>query len=112
MSLPLFGSISPAAVADWNKVLLQLDLKGGTGYKYDRCHFAFPFCGPLDTAGTLVGIGTKSAFLDKGKATCPEPAGLLLADAIGTVGGAVLGTSTVTTYVESAAGVAAGGRTG
>lgn len=73
--------------------------------------FAFLFVDLFDTLGTLIGVGTKAKMLDKdGRLPRIKPA--LLADAIGTSAGAVLGTSTVTTFVESASGVAAGGRTG
>ena len=73
--------------------------------------FAFLFVDMFDTLGTLIGVGTKANMLDKdGRLPGIKPA--LLADAIGTSVGAVLGTSTVTTFVESASGVAAGGRTG
>ena len=73
--------------------------------------FAFLFVDLFDTLGTLVGVATKSGMLDKdGRLPKIKPA--LMADALGTSAGAVLGTSTVTTFVESASGVAAGGRTG
>ena len=73
--------------------------------------FAFLFVDLFDTLGTLIGVATKADMLDeKGRLPGIKPA--LLADAVGTSAGAVLGTSTVTTFVESASGVAAGGRTG
>ncbi|SEF42410.1 putative MFS transporter, AGZA family, xanthine/uracil permease [Caloramator fervidus] len=73
--------------------------------------FTFLFVDMFDTVGTLVGVASKADMLDKdGK--LPRARQALLADAIGTTFGAILGTSTVTTYVESAAGVAEGGRTG
>lgn len=73
--------------------------------------FAFLFVDLFDTLGTLIGVASKADMLDKdGK--LPKIRGALLADAIGTSVGAVLGTSTTTTFVESAAGVAEGGRTG
>lgn len=73
--------------------------------------FAFLFVDIFDTIGTLVGCAAKADLLDEdGK--LPGAKGALLSDAIGTVVGAVCGTSTVTTYVESSAGVEAGGRTG
>lgn len=73
--------------------------------------FAFLFVDLFDTLGTLVGVSTKAGFLDK-NGQLPKVKGALLADAVATTGGAVLGTSTVTTFVESASGVAEGGRTG
>lgn len=73
--------------------------------------FAFLFVDMFDTLGTLIGVATKADMLDKeGRLPGIKPA--LLADAVGTSVGAVLGTSTVTTFVESASGVSAGGRTG
>lgn len=73
--------------------------------------FAFLFVDIFDTIGTLIGVSSKAGFLDKdGK--LPRVKEALLADAIGTTIGALLGTSTVTTFVESAAGVSEGGRTG
>lgn len=73
--------------------------------------FAFLFVDLFDTLGTLIGVATKANMLDKeGRLPAIKPA--LMADAVGTSVGAVLGTSTITTFVESASGVAAGGRTG
>ena len=73
--------------------------------------FTFLFMDLFDTLGTLIGVSTKAGMLDEeGRIPRVKPA--LFADAIGTTMGAVLGTSTVTTYVESASGVAEGGRTG
>ena len=73
--------------------------------------FTFLFVDMFDTVGTLVGVSSKAGMLDKdGKV--PRVKQALLADSIGTFTGAILGTSTVTTYVESASGVAEGGRTG
>lgn len=73
--------------------------------------FSFLFVDVFDTLGTLIGVATKAKMLDKnGRLPGIKPA--LLADAIGTTAGAVFGTSTITTFVESASGVAAGGRTG
>lgn len=73
--------------------------------------FTFLMIDMFDTVGTLVGVSTKAGMLDE-KGNVPRAKQALLADAIGTAVGAVLGTSTVTTYVESASGVAEGGRTG
>lgn len=73
--------------------------------------FAFLFVDIFDTIGTLIGVSAKAEMLDKdGKLEKIKPA--LLADAVATTAGAVLGTSTTTTFIESASGVAAGGRTG
>lgn len=73
--------------------------------------FSFLFVDIFDTLGTLIGVATKANMLDKdGKLPRIKPA--LLSDAIATSAGAILGTSTTTTFVESASGVAVGGRTG
>ena len=73
--------------------------------------FAFLFVDMFDTLGTLIGVASKADMLDKdGK--LPKIKGALLSDAVGTTVVAVCGTSTVTTFVESASGVAEGGRTG
>nr|WP_302664696.1 NCS2 family permease [uncultured Agathobaculum sp.] len=73
--------------------------------------FSFLFVDIFDTLGTLIGVATKANMLDKdGKLPGIKPA--LLSDAIATSAGAILGTSTTTTFVESASGVAVGGRTG
>ena len=73
--------------------------------------FAFLFVDIFDTLGTLIGVSSKADFLDKdGK--LPRIKGALFADSIATTVGAIFGTSTTTTYVESASGVTAGGRTG
>lgn len=73
--------------------------------------FAFLFVDLFDTVGTLIGVADQGGLLTKdGK--LPKAGAALMSDAIGTVAGSVLGTSTVTSYVESTAGVAEGGRTG
>lgn len=73
--------------------------------------FAFLFVDIFDTLGTLIGVASKSDMLDE-KGRLPRIKGALMADSVGTTVGALLGTSTVTTYVESASGVTEGGRTG
>jgi AGZA family xanthine/uracil permease-like MFS transporter len=73
--------------------------------------FTFLFVDMFDTVGTLIGVSSKANMLDK-EGRVPRVKQALMADAIGTTAGALLGTSTVTTYVESAAGVSEGGRTG
>ncbi|VEP12281.1 conserved membrane hypothetical protein [Hyella patelloides LEGE 07179] len=73
--------------------------------------FVFLFVDTFDTVGTLTGVGVKAGFVnDKGE--LPNASKAFMADAIGTTAGAALGTSTVTTYIESAAGVSEGGRSG
>lgn len=73
--------------------------------------FAFLFVDMFDTLGTLIGVASKADLLDE-EGKLPKIRGALLSDAIGTSVGAMLGTSTTTTFVESASGVADGGRTG
>lgn len=73
--------------------------------------FTFLFVDMFDTVGTLIGVSTKAKMINK-DGRIPNVKQALMADSIGTTVGAMLGTSTVTTYVESASGVAEGGRTG
>lgn len=73
--------------------------------------FAFFFVDFFDTLGTLVGVSAKAGLLDE-EGRLPNAKGAFMADALGTTFGAFAGTSTVTTYIESASGVKAGGRTG
>jgi AGZA family xanthine/uracil permease-like MFS transporter len=89
---------------------LQLDLVGALTPGMVAVVFVFFFLALFDSVGTLVGIGSQGGFMRDG--TLPRARQALLADAVGTVAGAALGTSTVTAYIESGAGVAAGGRTG
>ncbi|MCI6888084.1 MAG: NCS2 family permease [Lachnospiraceae bacterium] len=91
--------------------LMQMDFKGIMNLNFFIIMFAFLFVDLFDTLGTLIGVASKADMLDQdGK--LPKIRGALLADAVGTSVGAVLGTSTTTTFVESASGVAEGGRTG
>lgn len=73
--------------------------------------FAFLFVDLFDTLGTLIGVSTKANMIDE-NGKLPKIKGALMADAVATTAGAVIGTSTVTTFVESASGVSEGGRTG
>ena len=89
----------------------NIDLSGVSVINFIIVMFSFLFVDIFDTLGTLIGVSTKANMLDdEGRLPGIKPA--LLADAIGTTVGAVLGTSTITTFVESASGVAVGGRTG
>lgn len=91
--------------------LMQMDFSGILSLDFFVVMFAFLFVDLFDTLGTLIGVASKADMLDKdGK--LPRIKGALLADAIATTAGAVLGTSTTTTFVESASGVSEGGRTG
>jgi AGZA family xanthine/uracil permease-like MFS transporter len=90
--------------------LLQLDILGAFRSDMVSVIFIFFFLALFDSVGTLVGVAQQAGFM-RGQ-TLPRARGALLADAVGTVVGAGLGTSTVTAYIESSTGVAAGGRTG
>ena len=79
--------------------------------KFFIVFFTFLFTDLFDTIGTLMGVTEQAGLVDK-DGNIPNVKGALMADAVGTVAGACLGTSTVTSYVESSAGVAAGARTG
>lgn len=89
----------------------KVDFSGTSIFNFIVVIFSFLFVDIFDTLGTLIGVATKANMLDKdGRLPGIKPA--LLSDAIATSAGAVLGTSTTTTFVESSAGVAVGGRTG
>ena len=89
----------------------KMDFSGILSLNFVTIMFAFLVVDMFDTLGTLIGVASKADMLDKdGK--LPKIRGALLSDAIGTSLGAVFGTSTTTTFVESASGVAEGGRTG
>lgn len=89
----------------------KIDFSGVDILNFVVVVFAFLFVDVFDTLGTLIGVATKAKMLDdKGRLPGIKPA--LLSDAIATSAGAVFGTSTTTTFVESSAGVAVGGRTG
>ena len=93
-----------------SSTLLQLDLRGATHLGLLEIIFAFLFVDLFDNVGTLVGVCEQGGFVKDGK--IPRVGRALLADAVGTIFGSLSGTSTVTSYIESAAGVAAGARTG
>ena len=99
------------AVPSLMPTLFKLDFSSMFSLDFIVVIFAFLFVDMFDTLGTLIGVSSKAGMLDKdGK--LPKIRGALLADAVGTSAGALLGTSTTTTFVESAAGVSEGGRTG
>jgi AGZA family xanthine/uracil permease-like MFS transporter len=89
---------------------LKLDLRAASKIGLGELVFVFFFVDLFDNVGTLVGVCEQGGFLRDGK--LPRASRALLADAAGTIIGALTGTSTVTSYIESAAGVAAGARTG
>jgi AGZA family xanthine/uracil permease-like MFS transporter len=94
-------------------LFFQFDFSPATifSFKFFIVFFSFLFVDIFDTIGTLVGVTTQAKLIDK-DGNIPRVKQALLSDAVGTVAGAALGTSTVTSYIESAAGVSAGGRTG
>jgi AGZA family xanthine/uracil permease-like MFS transporter len=92
-------------------LLFQFDFSTILSLEFFTVFFTFLFVDVLDTVGTLVGVATQAGIAGK-NGEIPRVKQAFLADAIGTAAGAALGTSTVTSYIESASGVAAGGRTG
>jgi AGZA family xanthine/uracil permease-like MFS transporter len=102
-----FTLFSPPAAP----LFMQFDFSQVLTLKFFTIFFTFLFVDIFDTVGTLVGVTTQAGMIDK-NGDIPRVKQALFADALGTVAGAALGTSTVTSYVESTAGVAAGGRTG
>ena len=113
-----YYSLFPSfAMTDFTKLgetfgqCFNADLSGVGIFNFIVIVFSFLFVDLFDTLGTLIGVSAKADMLDKdGRLPKIKPA--LLADAVATTSGAVLGTSTTTTFVESSAGVAAGGKTG
>jgi adenine/guanine/hypoxanthine permease len=111
--IPLGVSHWPAQFFSWphpSGTFLKLDLRSATKIGLGELVFVFFFVDLFDNVGTLVGVCEQGGFLHQGK--LPRASRALLADAFGTIVGALTGTSTVTSYIESAAGVAAGARTG
>ena len=102
------GSYLPPSLAP---TFLQFDFASVFTVDMVIIVFTFLFVDMFDTVGTLIGCATKANILNK-DGSIPKCKEALFADAIGTTVGAILGTSTVTTYVESSAGVSEGGRTG
>ena len=108
---PSFHMTNFAAIGETFGQCFNVDLHAVGIFNFIVVIFSFLFVDLFDTLGTLIGVSSKAGMLDKdGKLPAIKPA--LLADAIATTAGAALGTSTTTTFVESAAGVGAGGRTG
>lgn len=91
--------------------LMQMDFSNVMTFGFVTVMLSFMFVDLFDTLGTLMGVASKADLLDD-KGYLPNIKGALLADSIGTIIGAIFGTSTVSTYVESSAGVSVGGRTG
>ncbi|MBO6237086.1 MAG: NCS2 family permease, partial [Schwartzia sp.] len=110
-----FFSLFPSAVvampASMVPTLMQLDFGSILNVNFLTILMAFLFVDMFDTLGTVIGCASKANLLDKdGK--LPGIRNILLADAIGTTVGALLGTSTISSFVESSAGIAEGGKTG
>jgi AGZA family xanthine/uracil permease-like MFS transporter len=103
MSVPSFS--------EWSPVFFKADILGALDKGLFTIIFVFLFVDLFDTTGTLVGVSQQAGFLDE-DGNLPRANRALLSDSIGTMAGSLMGTPTVTTYVESAAGVAQGGRTG
>ena len=109
--LPTFKMTDFSKLGETIGQCFNVDMSGVGIFNFVVVIFSFLFVDLFDTLGTLIGVSTKANMLDKdGKLPKIKPA--LLADAVATSAGAVLGTSTTTTFVESSSGVAAGGRTG
>ncbi|MBR4096667.1 MAG: NCS2 family permease [Oscillospiraceae bacterium] len=108
---PAFAMTDFSALGDTFGQCFNVDMNSVGIFNFIVVICSFLFVDLFDTLGTLIGVSAKADMLDKdGKLPRIRPA--LLADAIATSGGAILGTSTTTTFVESSSGVAAGGRTG
>lgn len=96
---------------DPTPTLFQLDIAGALELGLLTVVFTFLMVDLFDTAGTLIGLAHRAGMLDA-QGHLPRLRGALLADSTATVAGSLLGTSTTTSYIESAAGIKAGGRTG
>ena len=106
-----FVSFDFSALGQTFGQVFKVDFTGLNVLDFFAVMFAFLFVDLFDTLGTLIGVASKADMLDE-NGRLPRIKGALLADAVATSVGAVLGTSTTTTYVESASGVTEGGRTG
>lgn len=93
-----------------NPTLFKLDILGALSTGLITVVFVFFFLDLFDTIGTLIGISSQAGFLKDGK--LPKANKAMFSDAVGTVSGALMGTSTVTSYIESASGISQGSRTG
>ncbi len=109
--LPAWGMTDFPKLGETFGQCFHIDFSGVGIFNFIVIIFSFLFVDLFDTLGTLIGVATKADMLDE-EGRLPKIRPALLADAIATSAGAVLGTSTTTTFVESSAGVAVGGRTG
>ena len=99
------------SIPSLSPIFCKLDFSGIFSLNFIVILFAFLFVDLFDTIGTLIGVSAKADMLDE-NGKLPRIKGALMADAVATTVGAVIGTSTTTTFVESASGVSEGGRTG
>ncbi len=101
----------PYSVSSITSTALQLDIRGAMGRGILEIVFVFLFVDLFDNVGTLVAVGKKAKLFDEAN-QIPRVNRILYSDAIATITGSLSGTSTVVSYIESSAGVAAGGRSG
>ncbi|MBQ6006659.1 MAG: NCS2 family permease [Selenomonadaceae bacterium] len=110
-----FFSLFPSGIismpASLEPTLMQVDFSSVMSFEFFSVLMAFLFVDLFDTIGTVIGCASKANLLDE-NGRLPKVKQVLLTDAIGTTAGSLLGTSTITTFVESSAGIAEGGKTG
>ena len=110
-----FFSLFPNGIismpASLEPTLMQVDFSSVMSFDFFAVLMAFLFVDLFDTIGTVIGCASKANLLDE-NGKLPKVKQVLLTDAIGTTAGSLLGTSTITTFVESSAGIAEGGKTG
>ena len=110
-----FFSLFPNGIismpASLEPTFMQVDFSSVLSFEFFSILMAFLFVDLFDTIGTVIGCATKANLLDE-NGKLPKVKQVLLTDAIGTTAGSLLGTSTITTFVESSAGIAEGGKTG
>jgi AGZA family xanthine/uracil permease-like MFS transporter len=120
IAVSIVSALVGASTFDWRivalppspaPVLLQMDLAGALNVGLITVIFAFLFVDLFDNSGTLIGLAHRAGFL-RPDGTVPRLGRALIADSSAAMAGAALGTSTTTSYIESAAGIKAGGRTG
>lgn len=99
------------SISAWTPVLGKLDIAAAISLGVGTIIFVFLFTDLFDSMGTFIGLAEKAGYLDE-KGRMPNVGRALVADSVGTVTGSFFGTPTVTTYVESSAGISEGGRTG
>ena len=110
-----FFSLFPSGIismpASLEPTLMQVDFSSVMSFEFFSVLMAFLFVDLFDTIGTVIGCASKANLLDE-NGLLPKVKQVLLTDAIGTTAGSLMGTSTITTFVESSAGIAEGGKTG